>query len=433
MRKHNVVRNYTVDKKRLISNFASLSSVQMANYIFPLITLPYLARVLGPEKFGLIAFAQAFVQYFVLLTDYGFNLSATRNVSIHRNDIEKVSRIFSAVMLIKFFLMLLSFAIFSALLFSIPKFRADWVLYSCCFGFVIGNMLFPVWLFQGMERMKSIAFLNLIAKTIFLGAIFVFVKSQADYLYVPLLAAIGGMVAGVLSIGIAVKRFHVHLKPVSVADVMHEFREGWYVFVSTVAISLYTTSNTFVLGIMTNSTSVAYYSAGEKLVRAGQGLWTPFSQAIFPVFSKLYADNRDGAKAFLKKILVFAGFSTFLLSLAGCLLAPPLTTILLGPKFNHSVLVVQILIFSIFAIGINNILGVQGLIAFGFSKYFTAIVAIAGVLHLALLFVLIKLYGLIGTAVAVVITELFICAIEFYLLKKKGILCANYDDFAICH
>ena len=105
------------DKKRLFSNFFSLSFLQVASYIFPLITLPYLVRVLGPSKYGLVAFAQAFAGYFQIITNYGFIFSATREVSINRDNKDKISEIFSSVIAIQLFLAALSFIIMLAVVF----------------------------------------------------------------------------------------------------------------------------------------------------------------------------------------------------------------------------------------------------------------------------------------------------------------------------
>ncbi|MFA5147907.1 MAG: flippase [Candidatus Omnitrophota bacterium] len=413
---------FSADKKRLITNFFSLSSVEVANYIFPLITLPYLVRVLGPDRFGLIAFAQAFTQYFVLITDYGFNLSATRNVSIHREDTNKVSAIFSAVMLIKACLMIFSFAIFSAFIFSIPKFRADWLLYYCAFGLVVGNVMFPIWLFQGMERMKLIALLNFLAKLIFLAAIFIFVRKQGDYILVPLITAAGAVTAGIISLIFARKYFGIRLVPVSAKEISHEMKEGWHIFISTAAISLYTTSNTFILGLLTNNTIVGYYNAAERIVRSGQRLFNPISQTIYPHINRLVADSKDRAVVFIKKALLMIGGGSFIVSAAIFILAGPIVRIILGPQFAQSVIVLRILAFLPFVIALSNIFGIQTMLTFDLKKQFSKIIIAAGLINIPTAILLVTLYQHVGLSIAVLATESFVTVSMFYYLHTRGIL-----------
>jgi len=137
------------------------------------------------------------------------------------------------------------------IVFSFKKFRQDWLIYYLTFGMVLGQTLFPIWFFQGMERMKYITFLNVLAKLIFTIAIFIFVKRSSDYLYIPLLNSLGFIVAGVLALWIVFKDFGVFFRIPSFKDLKYQLKEGWYIFISTVAISLYTISNTFILGLFT--------------------------------------------------------------------------------------------------------------------------------------------------------------------------------------
>jgi len=139
-------------KRTVLSNIFSLSTLQGINYILPLIVLPYLIRVIGPGKFGLIAFAQALIQYFMILTDYGFSLTATRNISLCRAHKEKMCNIFSSVMTVKSILTALSFVILILIVRFIPKFRQDWLIYILSFGAVIGTTLFPVWSSRDMRK-----------------------------------------------------------------------------------------------------------------------------------------------------------------------------------------------------------------------------------------------------------------------------------------
>src|SRR5476649_2421764 len=131
-----------LEGSRVLRNVTSLSGLQLITYILPIIILPYLFRVIGPEKFGLIAFAQAFVQYFMILTDYGFSVSATKEISLCHEDKIKVCNVISAVMTIKTILAILSLLVLCVVMYFIPKFKNDWMVYALSFGAVIGNTLF---------------------------------------------------------------------------------------------------------------------------------------------------------------------------------------------------------------------------------------------------------------------------------------------------
>ncbi|ACD67010.1 polysaccharide biosynthesis protein [Sulfurihydrogenibium sp. YO3AOP1] len=269
-------------RKRLIENFLSLSVLQIANYILPLITLPYLVRVLGPEKFGLIAFSQAFIGYFMILTDYGFNLSATRDISINRENKEKVSEIFSSVMIIKLALMIISLILMSIIIFYFEKFRQNWIVYYLTFGMVVGQVLFPTWFFQGMEKMKYITFLNILAKVIFTVAIFVFVKEASDYLYVPLLNSLGFIIAGILGLWIVFRNFEAGFKFVSLKELKRQLKEGLYIFISEISGNIYGRGTIIIIGLVSNNTIVGYYSVAERVMKAVAGLSQPFAQALYP-------------------------------------------------------------------------------------------------------------------------------------------------------
>ncbi|MGB9728247.1 MAG: oligosaccharide flippase family protein, partial [Nitrososphaeria archaeon] len=194
------------------------------------------------------------------------------------------------------------------------------------------------------------------------------------------------------------------------------------IFISTVAISLYTTSNTFILGLFMNNTIVGYYSAAEKLVGAVQRLWAPVSQTIYPYFSKLYNQDQGKAKQLLVRVLGITAMITFLISTLGCLSAPFFVSLVLGKEYLPSVSVFQILVFVVFAVGINGILGIQGLVSFGYGNKFSQVVIIAGIIHLTLLFILIPKLDYLGPAIATIISESFICVIEFVILKRLRIL-----------
>ena len=415
----------TKEKKRLVGNVLSLEILQGANYFFPLLTVPYLVRVLGPEYFGLLAFATATIMYCMLITDYGFNLSATRQVSIHRDDKDKINEIFSSVIMIKTVLMMVSFGLMSLLVFNFEKFSQHWEVYYITFGMVIGQVLFPVWLFQGMERMKYITYLNIVSKGLFTLCVFIFVQEQADFLYVPLLTAMGFIVSGICSLHIAKKKFNVRFIWQTSAMLKFQLAEGWHVFFSSIAISLYTISTSFILGLFTNNTVVGYFSAADKVVQAVKGLYGPVSQAIYPLISNKIHKDKQAGLAFIQKIIWVVGIGMFVMSTLLFLFAEHIVYLMLGEQYQQSVLPLQIMAYLPFIIALSNIFGIQTMLNLGYKREFSVFVTITALSGVGSALLLTPLYQAIGVSIAMLFVEILITIMLgiFLLTKiKKGTL-----------
>ncbi|GAB4381879.1 oligosaccharide flippase family protein [Methanothermobacter thermautotrophicus] len=399
----------------LAENFLSLSTLQVLVYIIPFITLPYLTRVLGVYNYGLVNFAIAFNTYFIIITDYGFNLSAVREISVNREDPHRVSEIFSSVMLIKGILATLSFCILLLVILNIPRFSVNWQVYIFAFGLVIGNVIFPTWFYQGMERMKYITVLNVLTNLIFLAAIFIFIKRPSDYLYVPLLQSMGTLTAGVISQWIIRTRFNVrfHLPPLR--TVYETFRDSTQFFLSRVSVSIYTSSNSFFLGLFAGNTAVGYYSAAEKLYTAAQGLYSPLMQVTYPYMAK--TRNR----AFHRKVLRYSLILNTILCGGIILFAPTIIGILFGPQYMPSVNVLRLLAVALMVVIPSILLGYPFLAVLGQQRYANGSVIIGSIVHLIMLLAVSAFMNIYIVACLVIITETIVLAIRVYGIKKHNL------------
>ena len=397
-----------------MENLFSLLLLQGANYLLPLVTLPYLLRTIGPERYGLVVFAQAFIQYFVMITDYGFNLSATREISINRESKKKVSEIFSSVIVIKFVFMVLSFLILTIIIFSFDKFKANPLVYYYTFGMVVGNVLFPTWYFQGIEKMKFITILNVLSKSIFTILLFWLIRDESDYILVPVINSIGSITVGCLSLLIIARKFSVKLTIPTLNNIKFHLREGWYVFVSTLSISLYTVTNSFLLGIFTNDVIVGYYASAEKVVQAFQNLLVPISQTIYPYINKLAHQSKEQAISFIKKMLIVVGSFSLTISIFIFIFSSTIITSLFGKNYSDAIIILKVLAFLPFIIGLSNMFGTQTLLVFNFKKLFTTSILMPAFIHTLVIFWAIPHYGAIGLASMTLFTELLIVSIRVF-------------------
>ena len=404
------------DNKRLLSNFFSLTVLQGANFILPLISLPYLVRTLGTEAFGLVMFAQAIIMYFIILTDYGFNLSATREISIHRTNQKKITEIFSTVMLIKFILLFLSFILLSIIVFSFEKFRVDWYIYYLTFGMVIGQVLFPVWFFQGIEKMKYITILNIIAKSIFTIAIFIFIQHTEDYYYVPILNSLGFIIAGVLSLWIVFYKFKIRLVMPKYINMKNMFFESSNLFVSNLSVTLYTASNTLILGLFTDNNTVGIYASIEKLVLAIKNLYVPLYQTLFPWLSK---KSKENITHIIKKMIPYIAMIGLLFTLILVIYAKEILTLIYKrPDITAYSMVFQILaLISIFA-SLNMLFNMLFLTSIKAYKERMTIMLRSGIYNIIVLLVLTYYFSIYGTAITIVSTEFVLLLFGIYYFKK---------------
>jgi len=283
----------------------------MASYLFPLITLPYLVRVLGIERFGILSMATAIIMYFQIITDYGFDLSATKEISIYREDKFKLIEIFSSVMIIKSILMILSLLILSLLIFTFDKLSENWEIYYFTFGLVIGQSLFPIWFFQGMEKMKYITILTVISKLIFTLSIFIFVQNQEDFKIVPLLNSIGSIVTGFIALYIIRKDFKIIFKWQKVEVIKKYFQDGWHIFMQRFYVNLYSSTNIIILGLLTSDLIVGFYTIATRVIDIFRKLFKIVSNVYYPYFAKKFAFNPKQSLNNLKKLSIIMFIISF--------------------------------------------------------------------------------------------------------------------------
>jgi len=406
---------------RVFSNFVALSFVQASNYLVPVIILPYLFRVLGDSRYGLIEFARAMSIYFLTITDYGFSFSATGEVAVHREDPRKVSEIFSAVMLLRFLLVILSLAVLVALVFGIPRLRIDWAVYLLAFGHVIGMWLLPSWLYQGMERMKLVAVVNIVARVLFIVSIFVFVAGPEDYLYVPLFQSLMSIVTGLVTLVVAFRAFPIRFYIPPMAALQRELKNGWHIFLSQMAVRLYTTGNIVILGLFADASLVGYYAAGDKIVRAVQGLQIPLLQAMFPHISKLASQSKQLALIFAARVIRIVGILALGLSAGLFIAAPYIARAALGATFGPGVPVLRILSFLPFVVSLSSIFGMQIMVNFGLKRTMTRILATAGLLNIIVALILVVPLRHIGMCITSMMIEVFVTIAMFITLRRHGL------------
>jgi len=406
----------------LKKNFSYLFLLQNANYLIPILLLPYLTRTLGVENFGKITFAQAFVTYFIILTDFGFNTSSTQEIVRVRNNKPELSKVFWSTTVTKLLFALISFLLFVILLISIPKLRQENLLMMIAFTGVFSSVLFPVWLFQGLEKMSYITWLNIIPRILVLIFTLIFIKQKSDYVLALFIQVIGILASSIACTILIFKQKTVEFYRPQLTDIRSTIVEGWHIFVSGVATNLYTTTNTVELGFLSSDAAVGVFSASEKIIRAIISLFSSVSQVTFPRINTYYYESKERALLFGSKVLRYAAFGTFFIGILLFIFAPLIVKILFGiPQFAETIVILRISCFIPFFSICNGILAVNLLITFGLKRYLVKIVGTGGFFSLLLIAPAVMFCQARGVAIVATLTEILITVLLLFVFRKHQI------------
>jgi PST family polysaccharide transporter len=402
------------EKKVVAQNFLSLVMLQGANYILPLLILPYLVRVLGAEKFGLVMFAQSFAIFLTVFVDFGFNISGTREISLARGNNKKTGEIFLAIMIIKLGLLLIAFAILFFIVHTFTRFNVDSEVYLLSFGVVIGQALFPVWFFQGIEKMKVITFINILAKVIFTVLVFFLIKTESDYFKVPIYNSLGFILSGLIGFVLSFK--YIEYKAPKIALIKQLLTDSSSLFVSNFATSMYTASNVFILGLFSGNVIAGVYSSMEKLILAVKNVYVPLYQALYPWVARQEDDQK---KVIINKILLPVFLVSTLITLVILLFAKTILIIVYDDVLITSYAnVFRILSFISLFSGLNMLYNMLYFPAIKRYKVRMNILIFGGLFNMIMNLIFVQFYNIYGVALIVTTTELLLLFIGYYYFKK---------------
>ncbi len=407
--------------KTLYKNMVSLGIVQIANYLIPFLVLPIISRILGASLFGSVSYAQNIVAYLTLLVNYGFEYSATRQISIARDDKARTDAIFWSVITAKSVLLLVSFAILAVLPLFIERVACDPRLYLYTALANIGIVFFPTWYLQGVQRMDKMAWANFFTKL--LGAVLVLalVREAAAYRLYPLLMSLASVAVGIGAMIYVIRHFDIGRPSYSRQTMRDVLSAGAPIFLNNVFVALYTTANMTILGIYAADNVIGFFSGAQRLIQAMIMIVVlPVSMAAYPEISRRFVESKQEGIAFLKRVLLIAGSAAAVVSLLTFVCAPLIIRIMYGAGFAPAVVFLRWLAPIPVLVMVATLLTVQGLYGLGLQRWAPWVGLVLAVFCVGLNLVLLPRIGEIGVCISWVAAELMECLLVGIILLTKG-------------
>ncbi|MFQ3597877.1 MAG: oligosaccharide flippase family protein [Chloroherpetonaceae bacterium] len=401
-------------------NFFSLGAVQATQLLLPLVVFPFLARALGIEQLGKLAFCTAFVQYFSTLVIYGFNLDVTKEIAVSRNMPDKLSTLIRATLTARLLLLALAFLLMLPVTLLVGELRTNmWLVAIICLQ-VVGEALFPMWYFQGMESMQWISLMQIALRMSAALGVIAFVRNEDDLLLAGAFQAMPIFLGGWIGLLKMHHLQHLRLEFSSMHEAMERLKSSWTIFLSMLSVTLYTNTNMFLLGLFAPMESVGYFTIAEKVIRAAMSLPTVVAQAIYPRVSALFSTSIEEAKSFLRRIAWLGTLALILLGILLVLLAEFICQVIAPRSLPTSAFLIQLMAFLPLLLLWDNIYGTQVLLNFNRKREFSIAVFTSGIVSILVGLLTFSTLKEVGATLAFIASQLTLVMMMFFFTRRIG-------------
>ena len=408
--------------KSLIINILSLLAYRGTSFLFPLVTLPYLARILGVEQMGVLALAIACVMYCSTISDWGFNVYTTKDIAHHREDKARVSQIFWSTFNAKMMLMLLT----SGILLLITWFNANWhylfwiVLANC--STLVGSLFSYGWLMQGFEKLGKTAVISTFGNFCAIPLTFLLVKTPADTWLAAMIPGLVSIISAFITLKYVLEMKVIGRYRFEPKEIWRRLADSVHVFIAIAGANLFNSVNVLILATFTSHYMIGIYNGADRLRKAANSVPEQIGNAFFPRVSYLFARDKAAAIAATRKSLTFSFLISLFIVVFTFFFADQIVGLLLGKDFIPSADVLRVFVLCFLFGNVSYPAGLQILIPHGLARQRMQVMVGAGLINIPVCCLLAWKYGAIGAACSMVFAEFMVCVGIFGIMVRHGIL-----------
>lgn len=414
-------KNLYQDNFKVFSNINSLMTLQLLNYAFPLITMPYLIKTLGLSNYGILIFSQVIATYFVRFTNYGFYILAPKLIAQNKHNIKIRNHIITQIFLTKFIFMIASLILIILIIQVTPTLNDHKEVFLISMLLVVNELIFASWFFQGIEKMRKITQLSVIGRCVAVILMFLLVTGPDDLAWAALTQSLGGFIAGVISLKMLFKKYNFRPTSFSYLDILETIKKGWNLFLSQVSSIILANVNVTMLGALSSPETISIYAIGEKVVRMASSLTSPITSALFPNISILINRSLPDGILKLKNFLIYGTIFFLIVCSLLFLTSNIITYYLTGSANIESSSIIKIMFLLPLVIFIKDIYGVQYMLNLGLEALYRNVLIFSSVLLIIFSYVFIKSLSAYGAAISLIIVEIIGALLMiFYVEIKKG-------------